>query len=362
MGLRLSWSIGFILAAGLAFAPPATASTEMAAAAPAMAIYVTGRGATTPQARAEGFADPDRRIALTAETPLRIASNTKTFVAATVLRLWEQDRLELDAPIRGLIDPELDDILRRDGYDTGLITVRHLLSHSAGLYDHGGDPRYIKAVLAEPERRWTRADQVRLTTDYADPLSLPGTEFRYSDTGYVLLGDIIERLTRKPLALAVREALKLDRLGLKATWWEAAEPAPAGAAQRARQWLDAGTEGTRIDPSMDLYGGGGLVMSPRDLATFFAALFEGRVFERSGTLKEMLRPGSHRGADQYRLGIFVKQVGGEDVYWHSGFWGTVAYYSPRRGIAAAGATTDRRAFETLRRRVEAEVGIVPASR
>lgn len=336
--------------AGLAWAQQPPLQERLASERWPMAVFVTGAGAEEPFGAATGAADPARRP-LTVDTPFRIASNTKTFVAATALRLWEQGRLQLDAPIGPLLTPALDGLLRADGYDTGRITIRHLLSHSGGLYDHGSDRRYLAAVLADPSHVWTREELVRLSTAYADPQSLPGTEFRYSDTGYILLGDIIERVTGQNLAVAVRATLRLERFGLRATWWERFERAPAGAASRAHQWLGA-RDATGVDPSMDLYGGGGLVMSPRDLAVFFAALFEGRVFDRPETLREMLWRGPHRGAERYRLGIFVARVDGVEVYWHTGFWGTAAAYAPARRVAAAGASTNQEAYPRLQRLVQ----------
>ena len=319
-----------------------------------MALYVAGAGAGTPGGTAEGEAT--RGVPLTVHTPVRIASNTKTFVAATLLRLWEQGRIDLDAPIGPLLTPALDALLRADGYDTGRITVRQVMSHSAGFYDHGSDPRFIAAVTADPTHRFTREELVRLSMAWADPQSPPGTGFRYSDTGYILLGDIIERNTGKTLARAVRDELRLDRLGLTSTWWERFEQPPAGAPARARQWLGA-QDATGIDPSMDLYGGGGQLMSARDLATLFAALFEGRIFDRPETLREMLWQGPHRGADGYRLGIFVTRIGDEDFYSHSGFWGTLVYYSPRRRLAVAGVTTNQDGFRRMRAAVEQRVGL-----
>ncbi len=59
-------------------------------------------------------------------------------------------------------------------------------------------------MLADPGHVWTREEQIRLMTTYADPQSQPGTEFKYSDDDYILLGDIVERITGKELAAAVR--------------------------------------------------------------------------------------------------------------------------------------------------------------
>lgn len=329
-----------IVAVALAAAPQAWANAaveaQLAAIGKPAAVFVIGDG--PKQGYADGLADPATGRELTVDTPVRIASNTKTFTAAAVLRLWEQGRIDLDAPIGGLINPRLDRILRADGYDTRAITVRHLLSHSGGLYDHGGDKRFVESLMTNPGKLWTREALVRLATDYADPQSKPGTEFRYSDTGYILLGDIVERITGKTLATSVRTLLKLDSLGLGATWWEIYEAPPKGAEGRARQYI-GDRDVTAVDPSMDLFGGGGQLMSARDLATFFKALFEGRVFDRPGTIKEMLWKGPHKNADAYRLGIFVQHTPRGERYWHSGFWGTYAAYAPASGIALGAVTT-----------------------
>lgn len=164
-----------------------------------------------------------------------------------------------------LLSPRLEEMLRADGYETGPITVRQLMSHSAGLYDHGGDPRFTKTILADPAHVWTREELVRLSIDYADPQSAPGREFRYSDTGYILLGDIVERITGESVGAAVRRLLRLNRLGLASSLWEMMEPTPAGAPQRARQSI-GDVDATEVHASMDLFGGRGPVMSARDLA------------------------------------------------------------------------------------------------
>ena len=142
-----------------------------------MAVFVTGDGVRSPYGAAAGFADSEARTDLTVDTPLRIASNTKTFVAATMLRLWEQGRVDLDAPIGPLLTPSLDVMLRGDGYDTHRITVRHLLSHSGGLFDHARDERYFRITMAEQGRRWTPEELVGLAVTWGDPVSAPGTEF-----------------------------------------------------------------------------------------------------------------------------------------------------------------------------------------
>ncbi|MEQ9316120.1 MAG: serine hydrolase domain-containing protein, partial [Henriciella sp.] len=293
---------------------------------------------------AAGGAGPDGE-GMTAETPVRIASNTKTYVAAAVLRLWEDGKLDLDAPIGGLIDPELAAMLDGDGYDLDAITVRHLLMHVSGMPDHADDA-YVAIVLEDPSRQWSRADQVALLVENHDPLGPPMGEFRYSDTGYVLLGDIIERITGEPLAASVRTLLDFERLGLETTWWEQAEAQPAGTAPRAWQSLE-GTDTTGWNPSMDLYGGGGLVASAEDLAVFWAALMRGEIFDRPETLEEMLRAPGQAFPEEYRLGVFPRGEGDSEIYFHSGFWGTIAGYSPAQDVAVAGVVTDQAGIRNL---------------
>ena len=345
-------------AAPLAATPPSSplqSEVEAAAQDQAIAVFVTGSG-TPENAAAAGFADPDSKRPMTADTPLRIASNTKTFTAATALRLVELGKLDLDKPIGPMLTPALNALVKADGFDTDHILLRQLMSHSAGFYDHGADPKYFAAITADPRHRWTREEQVRKSVEWGDPVGKPGEKFSYSDTGFVLLGDIVERAAGEPLPKAARRLLKLDGLGLSATWWEIAEAPPAGAPARARQFVGK-QEGTAWDGSFDLYGGGGLVMSAHDLATFFAALFEGRVFDRPETLQAMFWKGPQRNADMYRLGLFADTVDGRTYYWHGGFWGTVVYYSPDTKRAAAAVTTNASGFGKVKELAGEAVGI-----
>ncbi len=315
------------------------------------AIFATGRGLAKPFGVAAGLADPVVQRPFTTETPFRIASNTKTFVAATALRLWERGQLDLDAPVAALLTPALTELLQTAGYGTGEITVRHLLNHSAGIFDHTGTERFSDVIHQAQDHVWTREDQVRLSCVSSGPTASPGVEFRYSDTGYILLGDILERVSCRPLAVLVRQEMRFDESGMTSTWWEKEEPAPAGIVPRACQFIGK-EEFTALDASADLFGGGGLVMNVRDLAGFMAHLFEARIFQRPETLAEMLSAGSHKRAEEYRLGLFSRFVGEVEVFTHAGFWGTLACYSPDSGVAVAGCTLDKAYFGELERIVE----------
>ncbi|HGM9948552.1 TPA: serine hydrolase domain-containing protein [Providencia rettgeri] len=281
---------------------------------------------------------------LTVDTPLRIASNTKTFTAAAILRLTEMGKLSIDDAIPKYIDPQYNALLSSQ-YNTQAITIRHLLEHSSGLLDHA-DGDYLKAVLKQPNYVWSRTEQIEMYMRKQFPTFSPAESFIYSDTGYILLGDIIERITGKSLGLAVRELLHFDTIGLESAYWESLEQPSQDSAPRARQYLGK-WDGTHIHASMDAYGGGGLVMSSKQMAIFLEALFEGNIFSSPNTLETMLSMGSHEGAEHYRLGIMVNVVNGITLYSHLGFWGSVAYYAPEAKTSAAGFVDDKESRETL---------------
>ncbi len=295
---------------------------------------------------ATGVADPSGRD-MTANTPVRIASITKTFVAATVLRLWEQDRIDLDAPIGELIAEAHVELLSSDGYDTQAITVRHLLMHAGGLNDHFASDAYKEKVLGDPQRIWTRTDQLQLLVATTDPVAPPGERFAYSDSGYLLLGEVIERTTGQPLSLAVRELTRLDAIGLHRSWWDEVDQRPADVPDRAHQWLD-GIDSYPIHGSVDAFGGGGLIASVEDVARFFAALFNNEVFDDPATLALMIEAPGHPEGSPYRMGLFTRETAGHRTYSHGGFWGTDAVVVPALGIALATASLDQSGFRDIR--------------
>ncbi|MEN8163417.1 MAG: serine hydrolase domain-containing protein [Acidobacteriota bacterium] len=308
------------------------------------ALHVDGPGIDWEGA--VGFADPEGGVAMTAEHPVRLASNTKTYVAAAVLRLVEQGRLELDRSIAGYLPAELNEILISGGYDPEVITIRHLLTHTSGLDDHGAGDNYGELIMADPQRRWTRTDQLGFLVEWGKPQGEPEEVYRYSDSGYILLGEILERTTGKNFPGAVWELIDRQRLGLHATWFETLEPQPNGTLDRAHQFF-GDLDTAAFDPSFDLWGGGGIVATVGDLARFTRALFEGRVFDDPTTLETMLTTfeglNAPEGAGEqriepgaYRMGLWVVEVGGLTGWRHSGFWGTSATYFPELDLVITG--------------------------
>lgn len=267
----------------------------------------------------------------------RIASVTKLYVAAAMMRLVESGRVDLQTPLADALGAESLAMLNSAGYATGRITLDMLLSHTSGLPDHVHATDYGDRVAARPAHRWTRAEQVALATGAGLPLGEPGEYFSYADTGYVLLGEAIERLTGESVGAAVRRLLDFGMRGLAHTYWERLEPEPAGCSRRARQYLHE-IDATGWDPSFDLHGGGGLVSTVDDLALFAQSLFTGGVFRDPRTLAAgLIVPPARRDPGAYvhsRLAM-VLPLGPRLGWGHMGFWGCAVVYCPETGMTVA---------------------------
>jgi len=305
-----------------------------------------------------GVADVAAGTPLTPDNPVRIASNTKTFLAAAALRLWEEGRLGLDDPVAQYLPPEVAGMLATDGYDLEAMTVRHLLTHTSGLYDYADRDLFVQAILDDPYHRWTPEEQVRLAVEWGDPYGAPGAVYRYSDTGYVVLGLVLEAAYGGPLASVLRDLLPFDSLGMRDTWLETLEDPPAGASDRAHQYMGE-LDTYDWDPSLDLYGGGGLVSTADDMAVFMRAVFTGGVYRDAATADTMLTTvdGAGQGPDlsgmpmvpgRYRMGVEVRDRDGRALYLHTGFWGTLAAYLPDSDVALSIAVTQQQSRALFR--------------
>ncbi len=287
-----------------------------------------------------GTADPTTSAPLTADHAYRIASCTKSFVAAAVVELTTAGTITLDTPVLGLLADPIAGLFERYEHARS-VTVRQLLQHRSGLVDHTTFPAFVDRVTDG----WTPATQLAIAV--AEPaLFAPGAAFSYSDSGYVLLGQMIEHLTGAPLAAAVRARAGLDAAALPSLHWERAEPTPAGVV-RVHQWYD-GHDTFAWDPSLDLFGGGGLVSSLTDLARWWSNWctgVHGHLGIHLADLAATTTPGgaTFPGGDRVGLGLFGRTVAGSTVWSHGGFWGLEAGHVPDLGVSYAVAITHRRA-------------------
>lgn len=315
---------------------------------PARLLHVSAPGLDVDVEVAAGAADRATGEPLAPGSRFRIASVTKPFVSASALRLVEHGLLALDASLDSLLPSDYRDVLRAGDYDTGEITLRHLLTHTSGIYDFAASAYdasitdgFDQAIAVDPSHRWTRLEQVRFAVGHGKPYGAPGEVYGYSDTNACLVGELLERATGLGMGEAIAGLVGFGRLGLRQTYLESIDPEPAEAPQWSHQY-ERDVDIATIDPSVDLWGGGGLVSTCRDLARFFRALLRGEVFDRSETLASMTTrlggvprtpemtsdddPGDHA------MYLFHAEIAGEEWWGHDGWWGTTVYTCPRLDI------------------------------
>ena len=269
---------------------------------------------------------------------VRVASNIKTFIAASALILVEDGRLELDAPIASYLSGRVRRILIKAERKIDEITLRQLLNHSSGIADYASSEAF--QILAYVPTafglawHWTPEDQLWFAANLT-PKRPVGARFDYSDTNYLIAADMIAKATNSANAgVALRTLLDWPALGASTTFWEFYEPTPTST-RRVRQFRGA-IEDTNIDVSFDQYGGGGLVMSMADLAHAHGAVVRGGVFANGATtLAIMQTAGTAPGSNGYGLGIAPLMIEGETCWSHGGRWGTVALHCPAINLTVA---------------------------
>ncbi|MEU8051467.1 serine hydrolase domain-containing protein [Micromonospora haikouensis] len=238
----------------------------------------------------------------------RAGSVTKTFVATVVLQLAGEGRLGLDDTLHrwlpGLVP------------GAAAITIRNLLQHTSGLYD------YTATLLPDNDSflrvQFTTFTPTQLVAIAAaqPPAFPPGTAQAYSNTDYILLGMLIERVTGRPYRDEIRRRI-LDPLGLRNTQLPGAFPLVTGPHANlylpvTRQGSTVAVDVTAMNPSM-AGAAGELISTTTELNRFYRALVGGRLVP-SGQLRQMLDPAG----TGFGLGLEVAQFAGTTVVGHGG--------------------------------------------
>lgn len=277
---------------------------------------------------ASGMADLEHRTPMQVDSVFRIASVTKTFVAALVMQLVEDGMLTL---VDTLTDWLPNSLLRNIQF-ADRITVRQLLNHTSGIYDYLESDAFFDAIDRNPTRVWDDEDVL----DFVDgnPYFNPGAsgQWEYSNTNYILLGLIVEAATGRSLADALRSRI-YQPLGLNDTYLETKENFPGN--------LVRGYEaaGRRVEDVTDINTGngladGGILSTAADLARFADGLFRGGLVSDS-TLQQML---NFHPVGKYGLGIANEVTSFGNTYGHTGSilgYISIMWYFPDKNLIVA---------------------------
>jgi CubicO group peptidase (beta-lactamase class C family) len=238
----------------------------------AVAVLVSRDGTILFQ-KAYGLADIARAEPAKVSTPFRIGSVTKQFTAAAILKLVEADKLKLTDPLSKFYP----DFPR--GHE---ITIEHLLTHTSGIHSYTEESEFMEKAT-QPV---TAADLIARIKSY--PLEFaPGDTWKYSNSGYVLLGDILEKVSGQSYERCVTKLL-LDPADMNSTGvYRNAEPpahSPVGYVYEAGNYKPA------PDWQMSWAGGAGALYSTlADLDRWNEAVFSGKVLRRE-TFEQALTP------------------------------------------------------------------------
>jgi D-alanyl-D-alanine carboxypeptidase len=287
-----------------------------------------------------GRSDVAGKTPVTTDTAFSLASISKTLTAAVVLQLVDEGRLELSDPVAPWLPA-----YRLDKR----ITVRMLLDHTSGLPDFFLNRKIDRALQSAPNATWSPA---RTWKYVSKSRATPGRTWSYSNTNYLLLGELVEAVTGRPLATEVRTRL-LDPLGLEGTWYQAVERprATISVGYRLLAKSGGGVRAVRVAPASTVMpfrsvvtaagGAGSVAATALDTARWMQAFARGEVMSPA-TYRAMLADAATTRALKarvpYGLGIQVVSIGGHAALGHSGrflgFRGVVRYL-PDDGVTIA---------------------------
>ncbi len=246
-----------------------------------------------------------------------MGSNTKTHIAATLLKMQEQGLLSLNDTIGKWIQ----------GYPNinGQITIRQCLNHTSGLFDYMQNGAINDSIFGKPEKRWEREEILRLAQA---PNFTPGSSWDYSNTNYIISGIIIEKVLNKSPYQAIHD-LVLAPNQLTHTFNFGEE----GAELFAHPWsMSLGNTSTDMTttPYLDnLFSlantAGSLITTAEDNVQFWHKLFTGQIINAQ-SWSEMTTMTNIGSSTEYGLGIFRynKKINGRTAYSHGGtFFGYI---------------------------------------
>lgn len=292
-------------------------------------------------ARAAGVADPDTGAPVTCAMPFQVGSNTKMMTATVLLQLQEEGALSLDDPLSAHL-PEIAAALP-NGAD---ISLRQLANHTAGVFSYtdnapDGAPGIMEGDLTDPEalrRGYSMAELAEFAIEHGEPGFAPGADgqWSYSNTGYILLGLVIEALEDRPIAEAFETRI-FAPLGMAETVYATGVPTPEMGLPRAFAALPFDVETTDWNLSQGA-AAGAVISTAADMHVFIRALLNGDLFTSADTLAAMMDavPTGTPGLPAYGIGLAEKLPG---VWGHGGqtlgFESEVVLFA-ESGISAVG--------------------------
>jgi D-alanyl-D-alanine carboxypeptidase len=281
-----------------------------------MSIHTEGDGYYSTS---YGKSDLANQIDMQACNLTRVGSTVKTLTAVTILKLQEEGKLKLE----DLLTQYLPDDVLHNIENVKEVTLRQLLNHSSGIYNYIQDLKFQTASLNNLIKVWTPEELLGYARNRGAYFK-PGTDARYSNTNYILLGMVIESVEGRPFYEVFEDKI-FKPLQLEMTQFAASDPVPDGI---VRGYIDLYsklelTNATYYSGWDYFSADGGLISNAHDLNIFLTNLFQGNILS-DASLQEMMDWQSTTEQDneefviQFGLGIFRIETDYGPAYLHSG--------------------------------------------
>lgn len=255
-----------------------------------------------------------------------IASITKTYTAAIILQLEDEKLLSLKDNIKGWLPsfPNID----------GTITIKQLLAHTSGVYDYVSNPEYDLMLLNCKTIKLFKPEELILKF-VKKPDFKPGEKFRYNNTDFVLLGMIIEKVTKNSISEEYKNRI-FESLKLKHTFFY---PYQQLNGEMAHPWYDIHQSDTLIDFYVNIkylpmiwssiWTAGGIYSTAEDLSVWGYNLFNGNILSETA-LEKMITPVKLKHSMGLGIGIDKINFNGKTCYGHAGgyFYSSDLVYIP----------------------------------
>ncbi len=246
-----------------------------------------------------------------------LQSVSKTYMAVEILQLKEHGKIELDAPMTKYLPARYSRYLK----NPDKVTVRMLLNHTSGVPEYNDNPDFVSQVLQHPLNNFSAVDCLKSIVDQ-DPLSEPGTKYKYVNTNYLLLSLIGDAITGDHAAY-IRENI-FKPLGLTNTYYSKNNHYLKNLYLPQSYWdvfnngKPANITGFQQMTVVSSKGDDGIVCTTTDAVKFLKGLMEGKLL-RSESMKEMLNfVKDEKGNNRYGMGMIYFDLGGIIGYGHGG--------------------------------------------
>jgi len=291
----------------------------------AMGSVAISKNGKIMYSRAIGFGSLEAatRVLATGKTKYRIGSITKTFTTVLIFQLIEEGKLSLATTLDKYF-PSVQ--------NAKTITISNLLSHRSGIHNFTDDPDYL-TWMSIPK---SKAEMIAIIAKNK-PDFVPDAKAQYSNSNFVLLGFIIEKLRKKAYAQVLSERI-VTKVGLTDTYFGKGTDLKDNESF-SYQWSN---NDWKKEPETDMsipHGAGAIVSTPTDLVMFMEALFAGKLVSQSSLLKMKTI------VDGYGMGLFQVPFGSKRAFGHNGgidgFSSNTAYF-PEDSLAIAYCTNGQR--------------------